>query len=101
MTIRRSSPFLEKNHDVFTGAAVDDEIAVSSPYEDLVTESQALMSVAPRDYDVGKLAGEQVKNVIVDGVKLGDLPVLAIDQFAYLMNTKVAKRPNLYPPVEF
>ncbi|MGH6937385.1 ABC transporter substrate-binding protein [Hypericibacter sp.] len=95
-----SSPFLEKNQDAFTGAAVDDEIAVLSPYEHLVTESQALMSVAARDYDVGNLAGQQVASVL-NGSKPGDLPVLAIDQFAYLVNMKVAKKLNLYPPVEF
>jgi putative ABC transport system substrate-binding protein len=96
-----ASPFLEKNQDAFTGAAVDDGIAVLSPDEHLVTKSQALMSVAARDYDVGKLAGEQVENIIVDGARPGDLPVLAIDQFAYLVNMKVAKTLNLYPPVEF
>lgn len=96
-----SSTFLEKNGDAFTGAAVDNGLPVLSPYEHLVSESEALMSVAARDYDVGKLAGEQVGKILVEGAKAGDLPVLAIDKFAYLVNMKVAKKLNLYPPVEF
>jgi putative ABC transport system substrate-binding protein len=29
------------------------------------------------------------------------VPVLAMEEFAYLVNMKVAKKLNLYPPVEF
>lgn len=96
-----SSAFLEKETDRFTGAAVAAGLPVLTPYEHMVSDSQALMSVAARDYDVGKLAGEQVRRILVDGKRPGDLPVLAMDEFAYLINMKVAKALNLYPPVEF
>jgi putative ABC transport system substrate-binding protein len=96
----RLEPRREKSHDVFTGAAVDNGMAVLTPYEQLVTESQPPMSVAARDDDVGKLAGQQVVNVI-NGRKPGDLPVPVIDQCAYLVNKEVVRNLNLYPPVEF
>ncbi|MES0207339.1 ABC transporter substrate-binding protein [Mesorhizobium sp. LNHC209A00] len=96
-----SSTFLEKNADAFTAAAVDNGLPVLSPYEHLVSESQALMSVAARDYDVGKLAGEQVAKILTQGAKPGDMPVVAIEKFAYLVNMRVAKKLNLFPPVEF
>jgi putative ABC transport system substrate-binding protein len=96
-----SSTFLEKQQDAYTGAAVDDGLPVLVPYEHMVSESQALMSVAARDYDVGKLAAKQASAIIVDGKKPGDVPVLAMEEFAYLVNMKVAKKLNLYPPVEF
>lgn len=96
-----SSAFLEKQGDRFTGAAVAAGIPVLTPYEHMVSKSQALMSVAARDYDVGKLAGEQVRRILVDGTPAGDIPVLAMDEFAYLVNMKVAKALDLYPPVEF
>src|SRR3546814_537122 len=54
-----SSSFLRKHRDILTGAALDQGIPVLSPYEELVRESRALMSVAARYYDVGRLAGEQ------------------------------------------
>jgi putative ABC transport system substrate-binding protein len=96
-----SSTFLEKQQDAYTGAAVDDGLPVLVPYEHMVSESQALMSVAARDYDVGKLAAKQASAIIVEGKKPGDVPVLAMEEFAYLVNMKVAKKLNLYPPVEF
>lgn len=96
-----SSTFLEKQQDLFTGAAMDAGLPVLSPYEHLVTESNALMSVAARDYDVGKLAARQASRILVDGSQPGDLPVLAMEEFAYLVNMRVAKQLNLFPPVEF
>jgi len=96
-----SSAFLEKQTDRFTGAAVAAGIPVLTPYEHMVSSSQALMSVAARDYDVGTLAGEQVRRILVDKTPPGDIPVLAMEEFAYLINMKVAKALNLYPPVEF
>jgi len=96
-----SSTFLEKNQDAFTESAVANGLPVLSPYEHLVSESQALMSVAARDYDVGKLAGEQVAKILKEGAKPGDMPVVAVEKFAYLVNMRVAKKLNLYPPVEF
>ncbi|WEX91133.1 ABC transporter substrate-binding protein [Sinorhizobium garamanticum] len=96
-----SSAFLEKESDHFTGAALAAGIPVLTPYEHMVSDSQALMSVAARDYDVGKLAGEQVRRILVEGRRAGDIPVLAMEEFAYLVNMKVAKALNLYPPVEF
>jgi putative ABC transport system substrate-binding protein len=80
---------------------VEKGLPILSPYEHLVTDSQALMSVAARDYDVGRLAGEQVARILEKSDKPGDFPVLAMQKFAYLVNMKVAKKLNLYPPVEF
>src|SRR3546814_19444252 len=51
-----SSSFLRKHSDILTGAALDQGIPVLSPYEELVRESRALMSVAARYYDVGRIA---------------------------------------------
>lgn len=96
-----SSDFLEKQTDRFTEAAVAAGIPVLTPYEHMVSNSLALMSVAARDYDVGKLAGEQVRRILIDGKRPGDIPILAMEEFAYLVNMKVAKALNLYPSVEF
>ncbi|MDQ0323635.1 putative ABC transport system substrate-binding protein [Pararhizobium capsulatum DSM 1112] len=96
-----SSTFLEKQQDLFTGTALEAGLPVLSPYEHLVTESNALMSVAARDYDVGRLAARQASKILVDGAQPGDLPVLAMEEFAYLVNMRVAKQLNLFPPVEF
>ena len=95
-----SSSFLDKNRDVFTGTAVDHGIPVLSPYERLVRRSQALLSVAARYHDVGRLAGRQAEKILVDGHVPGDIPVARMTEFAYVVNMEVARTLDLYPPVE-
>ncbi len=95
-----SSSFLDVNRDLFTQSAVDHGIPVLSPYERLVRDSKALLSIAARYSDVGKLAGRQVKSILIDGKKPGDLPVLSVDQYAYVVNMTTAKKLNMFPSVE-
>jgi putative ABC transport system substrate-binding protein len=94
-----SSVFLEDHMDQFTTAALDQGIPVLSPYESLVRKSNAYLSVAAREYDVGVLAGQQIRKVLVDGKIAGDLSVVSVDQYAYVINMTAARKLNLYPPV--
>ncbi len=95
-----SSSFLDVHRDIFTQSAVDHGIPVLSPYERLVRNSHALLSIAANYDDVGKLAGRQVKSILVDGKKPGDLPVLSVDRYAYVVNMATAKKLNMFPSVE-
>lgn len=95
-----SSSFLRKHRDILTGAALDQGIPVLSPYEELVRESQALMSVAARYYDVGRLAGEQAEKILVDGISAGELPVAQMTNFAIVINMDVARKLQLFPPID-
>lgn len=95
-----SSSFLDVNREIFTKSAVDHGIPVLSPYERLVRQSHALMSIAARYHDVGQLVGRQIKSILVDGKKPGDLPVLSVDQYAYVVNMTTAKKLNIFPSVE-
>jgi putative ABC transport system substrate-binding protein len=95
-----SSSFLEVHRDLFTQSAVDHGIPVLSPYERLVRESHALLSIAARYQDIGELAGRQVKSILIDAKKPGDLPVLSVDQYAYVVNMTTAKKLNMFPSVE-
>jgi len=95
-----SSSFLRDNEDAFTGAAVENGIPILSPYENLVRESQALISVAARYYDVGHLAGQQAEKILVGKVAPGDLPVLRMTNFAVVINMDVARKLKLFPPLD-
>jgi len=95
-----SSSFLDANRDTFTGAAVANGIPVLSPYERLVRDSQALISVAARYTDVGRLAGMQAEKILVGGATPGDLPVARMTDFAFVINMSVAKKLKLFPPLE-
>lgn len=95
-----SSSFLRDNKDAFTGAAVNNGIPILSPYENLVRKSQALISVAARYYDVGRLAGQQAEKILVRKIVPGDLPVLRMTNFAVVINMDVARRLKLFPPLD-
>jgi len=94
-----SSSFLRAHKEIVTGAALENGIPVLSPYEDLVRDSKALLSVAPKYYDVGRLAGSLAEKILVEGVSPGDLPVARMTQFAIVINMDVAKRLKLFPPL--
>ena len=95
-----SSSFLRKNQDLFTDAALKSGLPVLSPYRNTVTDSSALLSVAARYEDVGRLAGEQALMILKEGKKPGDLPVRSVSKYTYLVNMNVARQLNLYPSVE-
>lgn len=95
-----SSSFLDVQRDLFTQSAVDHGIPVLSPYERLVRDSYALLSIAARYEDVGALAGRQAESILIGGKKPGDLPVLSVDQYAYVVNMTTAKKLNMFPSVE-
>ncbi len=96
-----SSSFLRVHGDIFTRAAVDNGLPILSPYEKLVRDSDALLSVAAPYGEVGHLAARQVLKILVDGTSPGELPVASLDQFAYVINMAVAKKLKLFPPIEF
>jgi ABC-type uncharacterized transport system substrate-binding protein len=95
-----SSSFLDVHRDLFTLSAVDAGIPVLSPYERLVRNSHALLSIAARYQDVGALAGRQAESILIDHIKPGDLPVLSVDQYAYVVNMTTAKKLKMFPSVE-
>jgi putative ABC transport system substrate-binding protein len=95
-----SSFFLDANRDAFTGAAVANGIPVLSPYERLVRNSQALISVAARYTDVGRLAGMQAEKILIGGARPVDLPVARMTDFAFVINMSVAKKLKRFPPLE-
>ncbi len=95
-----SSSFLDANRDAFTGAAVENGLPVLSPYERLVRDSQALISVAARYYDVGRLAATQAEKILVDGATPGDLAIARMTDFAFVINMDVARKLKLFPPLD-
>lgn len=96
-----SSSFLYQNGELYTSAAVENGIAVVSPYENLVRDQQALLSVATRYQDVGRLAAAQAVRILQDGAVPGDLPIAQATEFAYVVNMAVARQLDRFPPFEF
>lgn len=96
-----SSSFLTRNADAFTRGAIERGMAVVSPYEHLVRESSALISVAAHLKDVGRIAARQALRILRDGENPGDLPIARATEFAYVVNMDVARELNRVPPFAF
>ncbi len=94
-----SSSFLRSHGDILTRAALDNGLPLLSPYEELVHTSEALISVAARYYDVGRLAGTQAEKILVRGVIPGELPVAPMTEFAVVINMRVARALRIFPPM--
>jgi putative ABC transport system substrate-binding protein len=95
-----SSSYLRIHAEEFTSAAVENGIPVLSPYEELVRENHALVSIAARAYDVGREAAKLAITILRDDVQPGDLPIKRVTDFAYVVNMDVARKLNMFPPVE-
>ncbi len=95
-----SSSYLRIHADDYTAAAVTNGLPILSPYEELVRENQALVSIAAKAHDVGRVAAGQVLRILRDGATPGDLPIARVTDYAYVVNMDVARQLNLFPPVE-
>lgn len=96
-----SSSFLNANGAAFTAAAVENGIGLLSPYEALVREQQALISIAAPREKVGHLAAQQALSILRDGKSPGKLPIKRATEFSYLVNMKVAEKLERKPPFAF
>ena len=95
-----SSTFLRENSKLLAEGAARVGLPVLSPYESLARDGQALLSVAARYADVGRLAGQQAEKILKGKATAGSLPVLRMTKFAVVINMQVAKKLNLMPPLD-
>ncbi len=94
-----SSSFLRDNAGALKEASLQHSLPVLSPYEAVVRDGDALVSVAARYYDVGRLAGAQAERILVEGKTPGELPVARMTDFAVTINLDIAKRLGAFPPI--
>ncbi len=95
-----SSSLLRSNADTVASAALSAGLPLLSPYEDMVRNGQALISIAARYYDIGRLAGQQAERILVEGVAAGHLPVARMSDFAVTVNMSFAREVAVFPPIE-
>ena len=94
-----SSSFLMRNKDYLTDSAIEQGVPIVAAYEEMARKSNALLAVASRYYSVGKLAGFQAKNILVDKIAPIDLPILSLSRYSYVINMETARKLRLYPPI--
>lgn len=94
-----SSSFLRANAALLGAAARDAKLPVVSPYEEMVRNGHALLSVAARYYEVGQLAGKQVAAILIEGTDPSELPVARMKDFALTVNLDFARDIDIWPPI--
>ena len=95
-----SSSYNLENRDAFTQAAVRHNLPVASAYDVMVTESEGLIAVANKYYNVGRLAANQANKILFDKVSPGELPIAELSRFSMFINMDVARHLALYPPIQ-
>ncbi|MEH6578015.1 MAG: ABC transporter substrate-binding protein [Amphritea sp.] len=95
-----SSSYNRQNRDEFTQEAINQQLPVASAYEVMVTQSNGLLAVANRYYNVGRLAGDQAKKVLFEDKQPGLLPIPSLSRYSVFINIEVARELNLFPPIQ-
>src|SRR5262245_55567365 len=94
-----SSSFILLQQDAFTSAAVDHRIPVAAAGEVAVVESNALIGLVSKYYDVGKLTAARAEEILVNHKSPSDIPVESLSRFSLIVNMAVAQKLELYPPM--
>ena len=95
-----SSSFLTKFSEQFTAAALKYNLPVAAGTEVPVTNGGALMAIASRYYNVGHLAADQARRVLVDNDAPEKIRIRRLRHFSFIINMETAHRLKLYPPME-
>ena len=95
-----SSSFLMRHRDYLTNSAIEQGVPIVAAYEAMARRSNALLAVASRYYSVGKLAGFQAKNILINKIAPIDLPILSLSRYSYVINMETARKLRLYPPIK-
>ncbi|MEE9117223.1 MAG: ABC transporter substrate-binding protein [Calditrichia bacterium] len=95
-----SSSFLMRNRDYLTNSAIEQGVPIVTAYDAMARKSNALLAVASRYYSVGKLAGYQAKNILINKIVPIDMPILGLSRYSYVINMETARKLRLYPPIK-
>jgi len=91
--------FLLLNRDIITKEAVKRKIPVLAVSEAIVRESDALFGVVNRYSTVGQLTASKAEMILVKKIDAKNIPVVAPPGFTLIVNMKIAKELQKYPPL--
>ena len=95
-----SSSFLMAHRDRVTSEAIKQGLPIATAYEAMASESHALVAVASRYYNVGKLAAFQAEQVLINKVPPIEVPIRSLSRFSYIINMETARQLKMYPPLD-
>lgn len=95
-----SSSFLTKYRVPFTETAIKYGLPVAAGTEVPVTKAGGLMAIASRYYNVGQLAADQARRILVNKQVPGEMRIRRLRRFSFIINMETAHKLKLYPPME-
>jgi len=94
-----SSTFIINNIKAYTQAATDHGVPVFTAAELPIREADAMLGLFAPLPSIGQIAGYQAEQILFEGADPATLPTASIQRFTLLVNIKVAKQLELYPPM--
>ncbi|MFK8252747.1 ABC transporter substrate-binding protein [Ancylobacter terrae] len=91
--------FLGTIYSQVTPVARDAKLPTFGAAELAVREGGALVGLVSRYYSVGQLAAQKALDILVDGKKPSEVPIETLKRFSLIINMKVAKQLDAYPPI--
>jgi len=95
-----SNSFLTKFRKPFTEAAIKYKLPVAAGTEVPVTKAGGLMAIASRYYNVGHLAADQARRVLVNKEPPEKIRIRRLRRFSFIINMETAHKLKLYPPMK-
>lgn len=92
--------FLGQVYDRVSPKALSLKLPTFGAAELAVREGGALVGLVSRYYSVGQLAGLKAVQILKHAQSPGQLPVETLKRFSLLINVRVARQLQLYPPLD-
>jgi putative ABC transport system substrate-binding protein len=92
--------FLGTQYARVVPAALAHQLPTFGAAELAIRQGGALVGLISRYYSVGQLAASKAVRILRDGEPAGDIPIETLKRFSLIINLPVAKKLDLYPPIE-
>ncbi len=91
--------FISEHRKPLIDRALRHRLPTFSANELEMRDSQAMVGLVSRFYNLGRLTALKARQILVDKKNPRDIPVESLSRFTYIINRSVAKRLALYPPM--
>jgi putative ABC transport system substrate-binding protein len=92
--------FLGTQYARVAPAALSQNLPTFGAAELAIRQGGALVALVSRYYSVGQLAASKALRILRDHVPIGEIPIETLKRFSLIINMAVAKRLDLYPPID-
>ncbi|WP_137390878.1 ABC transporter substrate-binding protein [Rhodoligotrophos defluvii] len=92
--------FLGTQYKTIAPVALAQKLPTFGAAELAIREGGALVALVARYYSVGQLAASKALKILEQGIPPEDIPIETLKRFSLIINMKVAKELDLYPPIE-